>query len=106
MAACPNCGEANPAHARFCFACGTPLDQAAPPREVRKTVTIIFSDVVDSTPLGEQLDAETYRRVISRYFIEVSRVLERHGGTVISTRSADGLMRFVVRLPAGSPATP
>ena len=82
MAACPNCGEANPAHARFCFACGTPLDQAAPPREVRKTVTIIFSDVVDSTPLGEQLDAETYRRVISRYFIEVSRVLERHGGTV------------------------
>jgi class 3 adenylate cyclase len=82
MAACPSCGEANPAHARFCLACGTPLDQAAAPREVRKTVTIIFSDVVDSTPLGEQLDAETYRRVISRYFIEVSRVLERHGGTV------------------------
>ncbi|MET0561645.1 MAG: AAA family ATPase, partial [Gaiellaceae bacterium] len=81
MAACPTCGEANPAHARFCLACGTPLDQA-PPREVRKTVTIIFSDVVDSTPLGEQLDAETYRRIISRYFIEVSRVLERHGGTV------------------------
>jgi class 3 adenylate cyclase len=82
MAACPTCGEANPAHARFCLACGAPLDQAAAPREVRKTVTIIFSDVVDSTPLGEQLDAETYRRVISRYFIEVSRVLERHGGTV------------------------
>jgi class 3 adenylate cyclase len=82
MAACPSCGEANPAHARFCLACGTPLDQAAAPHEVRKTVTIIFSDLVDSTPLGEQLDVETYRRVISRYFIEVSRVLERHGGTV------------------------
>ena len=82
MAACPTCGEANPAHARFCLACGTQLDRAAAPSEVRKTVTIIFSDVVDSTPLGEQLDAETYRRVISRYFVEVSRVLERHGGTV------------------------
>ena len=82
MAACPSCGEANPAHARFCLACGAPLDQAAAPREMRKTVTIIFSDVVDSTPLGERLDAETYRRVISRYFIEVSRVLEHHGGTV------------------------
>jgi class 3 adenylate cyclase/tetratricopeptide (TPR) repeat protein len=49
---------------------------------MRKTVTIVFTDVIDSTPLGEQLDAETYRRVISRYFIEVSRVLEHHGGTV------------------------
>jgi class 3 adenylate cyclase len=49
---------------------------------MRKTVTVLFSDVIDSTPLGEQLDAETYRRVISRYFIEVSRVLEHHGGTV------------------------
>jgi class 3 adenylate cyclase/tetratricopeptide (TPR) repeat protein len=49
---------------------------------MRKTVTALFSDVIDSTPLGERLDAETYRRVISRYFVEVSRVLERHGGTV------------------------
>jgi class 3 adenylate cyclase/tetratricopeptide (TPR) repeat protein len=49
---------------------------------MRKTVTIVFTDLIDSTPLGEQLDAETYRRVISRYFIEVSRVLEHHGGTV------------------------
>ena len=49
---------------------------------MRKTVTIVFTDVIDSTPLGERLDPETYRRVISRYFIEVSRVLEHHGGTV------------------------
>ena len=49
---------------------------------MRKTVTVVFSDVIDSTPLGERLDAESYRRVLSRYFIEVSRVLEHHGGTV------------------------
>jgi len=83
MAACPNCGEANPAHARFCLACGAALDEeAAPTREMRKTVTVVFCDVIDSTPLGELLDPETYRRMISRYFVEVSRVLERHGGTV------------------------
>jgi class 3 adenylate cyclase/tetratricopeptide (TPR) repeat protein len=83
MAACPSCGEANPARARFCLACGKPLPAAAAaPAETRKTVTVVFCDVVDSTPLGEQLDAETYRRVISRYFIEASRVFERHGGTV------------------------
>ena len=49
---------------------------------MRKTVTVVFTDVIDSTPLGEQFDPETYRRMISRYFIEVSRVLEHHGGTV------------------------
>jgi class 3 adenylate cyclase/tetratricopeptide (TPR) repeat protein len=83
MAACPSCGEANPARARFCLACGTPLvPDDGERRETRKTVTVVFCDVIDSTPLGELLDAETYRRVISRYFIEVSRVIERHGGTV------------------------
>jgi class 3 adenylate cyclase/tetratricopeptide (TPR) repeat protein len=82
MAACLRCGEANPARARFCLACGAPLGEPATAREMRKTVTVVFSDVIDSTPLGEHLDAEAYRRVISRYFIEVSRVLERHGGTV------------------------
>ena len=49
---------------------------------MRKTVTVVFCDLIDSTPLGQQLDAETFRRVLSRYFIEVSQVLERHGGTV------------------------
>jgi class 3 adenylate cyclase/tetratricopeptide (TPR) repeat protein len=45
-------------------------------------VTVVFSDLIDSTPLGESLDVESYRRMLSRYFIEVSRVLEHHGGTV------------------------
>src|SRR5918992_1873976 len=79
MAACPSCGEENPARARFCLNCGKPLVAA---REMRKTVTIVFCDVVGSTPLGERLDAEAYRSVISRYFIEASSVIERHGGTV------------------------
>jgi predicted ATPase/class 3 adenylate cyclase len=82
MAACPTCGEPNPDHARFCLACGAPFAAEPAPRESRKTVTVLFCDVIDSTPLGERLDAETYRRVISRYFVEASRVLERHGGTV------------------------
>ena len=59
-----------------------PSRERSAPREMRKTVTIVFTDLIDSTPLGERLDAETYRHVISRYFIEVSRVLEHHGGTV------------------------
>jgi predicted ATPase/class 3 adenylate cyclase len=50
--------------------------------EVRKTVTVVFSDLADSTLLGAQLDTETLRRVMSRYFESMRVVLERHGGTL------------------------
>ncbi|HET9323080.1 MAG TPA: adenylate/guanylate cyclase domain-containing protein [Gaiellaceae bacterium] len=49
---------------------------------VRKTVTILFSDVVTSTELGEQLDPESLRRLMSRYFDEMRAIVEHHGGTV------------------------
>ncbi len=38
--------------------------------------------MVGSTSLGEQLDPEALRRVVGRYFDEVRRILERHGGTL------------------------
>jgi class 3 adenylate cyclase/tetratricopeptide (TPR) repeat protein len=50
--------------------------------EARKTVTVVFADVSDSTALGERLDPEALRRVMERYFSEARTALERHGGTV------------------------
>jgi class 3 adenylate cyclase/tetratricopeptide (TPR) repeat protein len=48
----------------------------------RKTVTVLFADVTGSTGMGERLDPEVLRRVMTRYF-EVSRAtLERYGATV------------------------
>jgi class 3 adenylate cyclase/tetratricopeptide (TPR) repeat protein len=49
---------------------------------VRKTVTVVFCDIVDSTPLGERIDPEVHRRIQERYFDAVRGALERHGGTV------------------------
>jgi class 3 adenylate cyclase/tetratricopeptide (TPR) repeat protein len=84
VAACRSCGELNAETARFCQACGGPLagPPLATPREVRKTVTILFADVAGSTALGQQLDPEALRGVMSRYFEEMRDVLEHHGGTV------------------------
>ena len=48
----------------------------------RKTVTVVFCDIVDSTPLGERIDPEVHRRIQERYFDAVRGALERHGGTV------------------------
>jgi class 3 adenylate cyclase/tetratricopeptide (TPR) repeat protein len=50
--------------------------------EVRKTVTVVFCDVSGSTSMGERLDPETVRRVMTRYFEEMRSILEKHGGTV------------------------
>ena len=50
--------------------------------EVRKTVTVLFCDITGSTSLGEQLDPESLRALMSRFFEEMQTVLERHGGTV------------------------
>ena len=61
LVVCPNCGEENPAKFRLCGFCGTALAPALPPQEVRKTVTIVFSDLKGSTNLGEALDPITPR---------------------------------------------
>lgn len=50
--------------------------------EVRKTVTVLFADVTGSTALGEHLDPESMRGVMSRYFDEMRSAIEAHGGTV------------------------
>jgi class 3 adenylate cyclase len=80
---CSQCQTQNPPEARFCLSCGSPLPtQGAPTREVRKTVTVVFSDVASSTSLGDERDPESVRRVMGRYFEQARAVLERHGGTV------------------------
>ncbi|HEX2293599.1 MAG TPA: BTAD domain-containing putative transcriptional regulator [Gaiellaceae bacterium] len=49
---------------------------------VRRTVSVLFADLVDSTVLGEQLDPEALRALYDRIYAEMREVLERHGGTV------------------------
>ncbi|MGZ4151313.1 MAG: ATP-binding protein, partial [Actinomycetota bacterium] len=77
-----NCGEENPDRFRLCGFCGTSLVPEAPVEEVRRTVSIVFSDLKGSTSLGERLDSEHLREVLNVYFNEMRGVLERHGGRV------------------------
>ncbi|HEX2031305.1 MAG TPA: adenylate/guanylate cyclase domain-containing protein [Actinomycetota bacterium] len=81
MPACHRCGEDNPDRARYCWNCGTAL-AGGDTAETRKTVTVLFTDVVGSTGIAERMDPESVRRVMSRYFQAMQAVVERHGGSV------------------------
>jgi class 3 adenylate cyclase/tetratricopeptide (TPR) repeat protein len=79
---CAVCGHPSETEAKFCSECGSPLAAAPSAREQRKTVTVLFCDVVGSTALGESTDPEALRAVLARYFERMSGIVERHGGTV------------------------
>ncbi len=86
MVKCPACGEENPPKFRLCGYCGAPLAAAAaaalPAHEVRKTVTLVFTDLKDSTALGERLDSEALHEVKERYFGAMAEEIKRHGGKI------------------------
>ena len=83
MVSCTACGQQNPNGFRFCGSCDSLLARdAATSREVRKTITVLFCDLAESTALGERLDPESLQRVLGRYFQQTREVLERHEGTV------------------------
>ncbi len=66
--------------------------------EARKVVTVLFTDVRGSTRLGEMLDPEPLRNVLSRYFEEMQVVVERHGGLV--TKFVGDAVMAVFGMPA------
>jgi class 3 adenylate cyclase len=82
MPVCQGCGEANPARARFCLACGAALAAAAPRGDERKVVSVLFCDLVGFTSRAERLDVEDVRRVLRPYYARLRAELERYGGTV------------------------
>ena len=79
---CANCGSESKGEFRFCPYCAAPLVSAAPTREQRKTVTVLFCDVTGSTALGESMDPEALRALLARYFERMKGIVESHGGTV------------------------
>ena len=86
-------GPSRPQNSRRLKSAGIPRTGACPlasvaipayrrPVEQRKTVTVLFCDMVGSTALGEELDPETLRRIMNRYHAAARESIERHGGTV------------------------
>jgi len=50
--------------------------------EERRIVTVLFADMAGSTALGEELDPEKMRSLLSRYYFIARETVTQHGGTV------------------------
>jgi class 3 adenylate cyclase len=88
LPACVSCGTDLVPGARFCNECGAAQDAAtaAPavtqPVAARRVTSVLFGDLVGFTSLSEHRDQEETRELLTRYFDECRRVIERYGGIV------------------------
>lgn len=88
--ACRRCGTEPRAGARYCDACGSPIEVVATQAE-HKQVTVLFADVVRSMDLAAVLDSERLREVMGELFNRSGAVIQRYGGTV-DKFTGDGIM--------------
>ena len=112
VATCPSCGAGNPPEHKFCGQCGAPLDPpgvrepVAPKPDTAKPqipgtvstlpgemkqVTVLFCDIVDSTPLTERLGPEGMRDLVSSFLESSLAEVRRYGGTAPQF-TGDGFM--------------
>lgn len=60
----------------------------------RRWFAVMFTDLVGSTPLTEQLGDEAWAEALRRHRDAVRRRIERHGGTEVGTQGDGFLIRF------------
>ncbi len=77
---CQNCNTNNPIDAQFCLRCGTPLAEAV--QVERRVLSVLFADLVASTPMAARLDPEATRVIQGEYFAAMREEIIRHGGVV------------------------
>ena len=84
MPVCTSCGQENPEGFRFCGACGEALPEPASveTNEERRTLTVLFADLVGFTSLADELDPEDVGELLEPFHARLRRHVERLGGTV------------------------
>ena len=101
MKTCPYCRQENLPEANFCNHCGKRLKASGSTTDKqggerlaeRRQLTILFCDLVDSTPLSEKLDPEEFRHVITNYHQVAEKVVKHHNG-FIAQYLGDGLLVY------------
>src|SRR6476646_2902982 len=89
-AVCESCGTEPRDGARFCDACGAPINAGREPAEY-KQVTVLFADVVRSMDIAVAVGAECFSEKMTELVKRSTAVVRRYGGTV-NQFTGDGIM--------------
>src|SRR5262245_60431190 len=68
--ACPACGVSNHPQNESCQSCGAAMvdrPSLLPSGAERRQITVVFSDLVGSTAMSRDLDAEDFRDLLNEY---------------------------------------
>ena len=90
VAACRTCGTEPLENARFCHACGSPVDKGDAHAEY-KQVTVVFADVVHSMDIAATVGPERLREIMADLADRCATVVQRYGSTVAQF-TGDGIM--------------
>src|ERR1700742_3581797 len=90
VAACRTGGAEPLETARFCHACGSPVDEGDAHAEY-KQVTVLFADVVHSMDIASAVGAERLREIMADLADRCATVVQRYGSTVAQF-TGDGIM--------------
>src|ERR1700749_2258866 len=90
VAACRTCGAEPLENARFCHACGSPVDKGDAHAEY-KQVTVVFADVVHSMDIAATVGPERLREIMADLADRCVAMVQRYGGTV-DKFTGDGIM--------------
>lgn len=98
---CSLCGSSLAADAHYCQTCGslTPKGRETIPSTYatisgeQRQITVVFSDLVNSTGLSQQLDPESYRDLIHAYQKTASQIVEHYQG-YIARYLGDGILIY------------
>jgi class 3 adenylate cyclase len=77
----PTCGEQNPERARFCLSCGRPIRGSERGGEERRTVTVLFCDLVGFTARSDRAGPEDVKATLRPFHAELKGVIEHYQGT-------------------------
>ncbi len=91
--ACPSCGRTLTPGGRFCAHCGTPITAIHDEAE-RRLVTVVFLDMVGSTPIAERMDPEEFRDLVLTYQGTCVSAIESEGGYIADYRGDAVLAYF------------
>lgn len=90
---CPSCGAPVVADARFCSACGLEISPGPRSAGERRQITVLFADLVASTPLSQKLDPEDLQRVLQSFQEICSAHIEGLDGRVAQSLG-DGVLAY------------